>query len=135
MNIVEVRIEERNGEYVAVHPSFEIRLPAKDSLAGAEGNVAHLGIRPQDVHLVESPTEFSFDVEVAVTETLGDALLILGKIGDHDIRVLSEDPRQQLRPGEVLHVECDPDRLHLFDAGTGEKLYDSTPEQEVATQA
>jgi multiple sugar transport system ATP-binding protein len=134
MNIVEVEVVERDGAYTAVHPTFEITLPAKPSLAEAAGGTANLGVRPQDLHLVETPTEFSFEVEVAVTETLGDQLLIFGHVGDNDVRVLSEDPRQQLRPEEVLHVECDPDRLHLFDVRTGGKLYDSTPEQEVTTQ-
>ena len=134
MNIIEVEVEDRNGEYVAVHPSFEISLPSKPSLEEVLGDSAHFGIRPQDVHLIDEPTDLSFDVEVAVTENLGDELLILGKIGDHDIRVLSDDPRQQLRPGEVLHVEVDPDRLHLFDVVSGEKVYDSTPEQEMTTQ-
>jgi len=134
MNVLEVEVERRNGGYVAAHPSFEISLPGKPSLDVAVGGRADFGVRPQDLHLVEAPTEHSFAIEVAVTETLGDELLILGEVGDHDVRVLSQDPRQRLEPGEVLHAECDPDRLHLFDATTGEKLYDSTPEPELATK-
>jgi hypothetical protein len=41
--------------------------------------------------------------------------------------VLSEDARQRLEPDGVLRAECGPDRLHRFDADTGEKPYDSTP--------
>jgi multiple sugar transport system ATP-binding protein len=125
MNVVAVEVEKRGGGYVAAHPSFEVPLPTEPSLEQAVGEAAQFGVRPQDVHLVDDPTEFSFDVEVGVTENLGDQLLILGTIDDHDVRVLSDDPRQQLEPGEVLHVECDPDRLHVFDADTGRAIYHS----------
>jgi multiple sugar transport system ATP-binding protein len=125
MNVLEVAVEERPGGYAAVHPAFEVPLPAKSTLDPVAGEVAHFGVRPQDVHLVPEPTEFSFEVEVTVTENLGDELLVLGSLGDHDVRVLSDDPRQRLHPGERLHVECDPDRLHVFDADTGETVYHS----------
>jgi multiple sugar transport system ATP-binding protein len=127
MNIIEATVEARTTDetYVANHPFFEVPLPAKPSLDTVVGDRADFGVRPQNLHLVDEPTEFSFDVEVTVTENLGDELLILGTVGDNDVRVRSEDPRQEFTPGEIVHVVCDPARLHLFDSDTGEAIYHS----------
>ncbi|WP_435065083.1 ABC transporter ATP-binding protein [Halobaculum sp. EA56] len=127
MNVVPVAVERgrRDGEYVAVHRDFEVPLPAKPSLEPVVGEPANFGVRPEDATPVDAPTEYSFDIEVSVTENLGDELLILGSVGDRDVRVRSENPREEFEPGETVHVECDPDRLHLFDPETGEALYHS----------
>ncbi|MFW5900181.1 MAG: ABC transporter ATP-binding protein [Halodesulfurarchaeum sp.] len=127
MNIVEVEVKggQSDSGYVAAHPGFELPLPAKPSLQSAVGGPAHFGVRPENLQLVDVPTEYSFDVEVAVTENLGDELLILGTVSEHHVRVRSENPRQTFEPGEVVHAECDPDRLHLFDPETGATIYHS----------
>jgi multiple sugar transport system ATP-binding protein len=125
MNILDVEVLERGGEYVASHASFEVPLPSKPSLGTSTGERAHFGVRPADLHLVDAPTELSFEVEVSVTENLGDELLILGEVGDQDVRIRSEDPRREFEPGQTVHAKCDPERLHLFDPETGEATYHS----------
>ena len=127
MNIIPVSVERgrRDGEYAAVHRTFEVPLPATPSLEPVVGGPAAFGVRPEDATPVDTPTAYSFGVEVSVTENLGDELSILGRVGDRNVRVRSEDPRREFEPGETVHVECDPDRLHLFDAETGEAVYHS----------
>ena len=127
MNIIQVTVEDRqrDGRYVAAHSTFEVPLPPKPSLATVVGGPAHFGVRPGNLELVDEPTDYSFDVEVSVTENLGEELLILGTVGDQSVRIRSEDPRQEFDPGDVVHAECDPDRLHLFDPETREAIYHS----------
>lgn len=125
MNVVDVEVRRRGEEFVAVNPDFEVPLPAKPSLAEVADGTAEFGVRPQDLRLVDEPTAYSIEVEVTVTENLGDELLILGTVGDNEVRVRSEDPRRELDPGEVLHADCDPDRLHVFDPDTGRAVYHS----------
>jgi multiple sugar transport system ATP-binding protein len=125
MNVLGVEVTERDGGYAAVHPDFEVPLPSKPSLDRLAGDDAAFGVRPEDLTVVDGPTDYSFPVTVSVTENLGDELSILGTVGDQDVRVRSEDPRRRLDPGEVLHAECDPDRLHVFDTDSGRAVYHS----------
>lgn len=135
MNVIGVEVTERGGGYAAVHSDFEVPLPSKPSLDRLAGDGAEFGVRPEDLTIVDGPTDYSFPVTVTVTENLGDELSILGTVGDQDVRVRSEDPRRQLDPGEVLHAACDPDRLHVFDPDTGRAVYHSAADDAGATDA
>ena len=134
MNMIPVDIVDGR----AVHDAFEIPLPTRDDGIAPErngegdtpigdGRHAVLGVRPEERYLSDaragagSPT---IDAEVNVREPLGDSLLLHCSVGATSCNIRAE-PRAEIRAGESVSATYDPDRLHLFDAETGEAFYHS----------
>ncbi len=130
MNMLRVRVSRDDG-YSLQHPEFTVPLPSGDGLEVAEGRHAVLGVRPEDLYLAEeggSDLEGRIEATVEVTEPLGDSLLLECSVGDDTVRVHST-PRSGLRHGDAVELAYDPERLHVFDAETGETLYHSASER------
>ena len=80
-----------------------------------QGNAAHLGVRPEAISLVPEG-EGQCDGLVDIVEYLGaDTHLLVdcGGLGAVGLRV---DGDKQLKPGEKVGLQFDPDKLHFFDA-------------------
>jgi multiple sugar transport system ATP-binding protein len=64
-------------------------------------------------------------VKVALVEDLGSDSYIYGSLADEpDSNVIIRSGRDHPRPGEVIKVAVDTSHLHLFDAGSGERVGD-----------
>jgi multiple sugar transport system ATP-binding protein len=148
MNAFDVTVDRVDGAWYATHSTFRIRLPARDPLDSLAGTTATLGIRPEDLTLVERADVDAtghedrdrypnrgrgenreegrgrFEASVVVTEPLGDSLLLECRAGD-DIFKAHVDPRSSIRAGDTISLTYDPDRLHLFDDETGRAVYHS----------
>jgi ABC-type sugar transport system ATPase subunit len=83
----------------------------------AEAQVVVAGIRPEAIRI--SKTGFAGRVEL-VEQTGLDTLAVVS-VGGHSLRVLARE-RVQLARGEVVHLEIDPEKVHFFDKGTGNRL-------------
>ncbi len=136
MNMVRTRVVRDNGGYALEHPEFHVPLPSGSgagSLDAAAGGNAVLGVRPEDLYLHgEAATDHAGRIEatVQVTEPLGDSLLLECLVGNDTVRVHST-PRSGIGPGDVVELAYDPERLHVFDADTGETLYHSEADETV----
>jgi multiple sugar transport system ATP-binding protein len=109
-------------------------LPVSDdirqSLKPQQGQGFDLGIRPEYVYLNEPPRrqerqEGELEVEVKVVEPLGRETLIRGDlVGSPGVLVNVQGGADvRLRSGDRLTLELDMDQLFVFDANTGEALY------------
>ncbi|MDB5777966.1 MAG: sn-glycerol-3-phosphate import ATP-binding protein UgpC [Polaromonas sp.] len=80
---------------------------------------ALLGIRPE--HLLVGSTGWT--VVVDTIEMLGAERLLYCRLGD-EFLIVRTDESLSLAPeiGQTLHVTPRPDRLHWFDAATGQRL-------------
>jgi multiple sugar transport system ATP-binding protein len=127
MNIVRVDVERDGSDAVASHGGFRVSLPDQGGLEDVVGQSAFFGVRPEDVSLASNlPADAETqEVTVEVTEPLGESLLMHCTVGDDEIQVKAE-PRSDIRPGDVIEVGFDEERLHLFDADSGEAVYHST---------
>ena len=71
----------------------------------------------------------SFDMESStiawVSEPVGAAALVHGRVGDHDFVVSAPAALAQGSP-EGLAIGLDPQHLHLFDATTGRRIETET---------
>jgi multiple sugar transport system ATP-binding protein len=127
MNVLPVRVEEREGRHTAVHAEFDVPLPEEGGPSTAAGE-ALLGIRPEDLHATaeadDATASGSFVATVEVTEPLGDGLLLGCRVGDDEFRA-NVPPRSTIEPGDTVELAPDPARLHLFDVESGEALYHS----------
>ena len=86
-----------------------------------------VGVRPEDVHVGSGALEAT----VSLTEPLGRDFLVHLQVGPSSIRALV--PAEQgigLSIGDVVRVNIDPARLHLFDAAGGRHLVETTAGQD-----
>jgi multiple sugar transport system ATP-binding protein len=126
MNLLPVELVGRGGDLRARHEAFELPLPNGESLDGRPAET-FLGVRPEDVSLAANlPDDAStFQVEVTVTEPLGESLLVHCLAGDDEFHAKAA-ARSPVAAGDVIEVGVDDERLHLFD-GEGDAVYHSSP--------
>ncbi len=93
------------------------RLPAPCA-PGAPQPVT-LGVRPTDLRL--SPSGLS--AEVARIEDLGDSCVLTLRVAGHDAPVkLKTDHLPEVHEGRSVFLSFAPEKVHLFDPGTGARL-------------
>jgi multiple sugar transport system ATP-binding protein len=85
-----------------------------------------VGIRPEHLSIAGSGPASGggeFTLEVELVEDLGSDSYIYGHLaGDKDSKIIVRAGRDHPRPGEVIKVGIDAERLHLFDKVTGERV-------------
>jgi multiple sugar transport system ATP-binding protein len=135
MNVFSVAVRERDRGYVVDHDGFTITVPDGSGLDAAADSDVTFGVRPEDVSLASNLPEGveTFEAAVTVREPLGELLLLHCEVGGDELQVKVE-PRSQIQPGDTIEVGFNEERLHLFDAETGDVIYHSTPAKEVAAE-
>jgi ABC-type sugar transport system ATPase subunit len=78
-----------------------------------------LGIRPEHVRL---DPDGELELRVDVIESLGSQKYVYGLLDAKVSFTIAVDPSLHLREGQVLRVTPRTEQMHLFDAGTGERL-------------
>ncbi|HUU42217.1 MAG TPA: sn-glycerol-3-phosphate ABC transporter ATP-binding protein UgpC [Planctomycetota bacterium] len=127
MNFLEGTLVARNGNLVFEEGQTSITLPAQlnDRLRGHVDRKVFFGIRPEDLHdrplQGESAQTCAVSTTVEVVEPLGDEMILylktpvhefIGKVGSHG----------GVTDGQTLEVHFNLDKVHVFDAETGENL-------------
>jgi multiple sugar transport system ATP-binding protein len=84
-----------------------------------------LGVRPEDVHLLDEPTSESLVARVVVVELLGSENIINIEIAGHIVKART-GPTFRPHVGDVLNVRIDQSRSHLFNTETTDRYV--TPE-------
>lgn len=117
MNFIESKVVSAQHSEVQLHgPGFLRDFTASvktNSLSPGENVV--LGIRPENIHIVDSATNADFIFTALVEEQLGDHALIYGNIGSSRC-VLKVDPDFSVKSGSKLHVKIDRQHYHVFDS-------------------
>jgi multiple sugar transport system ATP-binding protein len=80
-----------------------------------------LGIRPEDLRVVDSPGPGRLAGRVLVVEPLGPHTLVTLRIGEESLRIATE-PDRALHAGDTIHVEPRPERVRWFDASSREAV-------------
>jgi ABC-type sugar transport system ATPase subunit len=124
MNFFPAEVRARDGSLAAVADGFELDLLQLDAAHLQALNEAArgvtVGIRPEDLTL-GAPDSASLRGEVYVSEPMGREQLVEVRVGERALRVIA--PASVPYPiGERVGVSFDPQRLHLFDAGSGGRL-------------
>lgn len=109
MNILDGNLAARDGRTFFTCSGLE--LPIEAPPAGSDGMNASVGIRPEHFILDDSG---DIDLEVEVSEPLGDATDVVGRCGN--VQLVARLRRiQPPRPGDRLRLAAEPGTLHLFD--------------------
>lgn len=101
-------------------------LPQRDvaSAGLAPGHAVTIGVRPEDLRLVGAD-EPGLDLAVELVEELGADGYLYGTvtIGDTPVSLaVRVDGRNHPNAGDTVRVAPNAERVHLFDAATGERV-------------
>jgi multiple sugar transport system ATP-binding protein len=138
MNVVPATITETSDTlYVETEAStFKLRDALGVSELHSSASNVELGIRPEDLYLADRSVVDSnpFEASITMLEPRGDAVLASATVGNAEVKFKTET-RPEFSQGDTVRLQADLDRLHVFDADTGESLYHSDPDKNSAEQA
>ncbi len=138
MNFMDTTYRTGGGEPRLVHGAFEYALsPATADALGpvTDGDRLTLGIRPEDVSLVTPDSRNAIATEVNVVEPLGESSYVYITVGEETLTT-SFDGNLPISAGDDLHVCFPEDRIHLFDATTGDAVKNrEKPDAELPVEA
>ncbi|MHC5656148.1 ABC transporter ATP-binding protein [Stappia sp.] len=111
MNIFPAEV--RDGR-LCMGPSADMSLAAPS--AAPRGPVI-AGVRPEALRVADQGLPFV----VRAVEQLGSQTLLIGRVGDLQLRVM-EERRDDIRAGDTVAVSGDVAAIHLFDRETEQRL-------------
>ncbi|MFZ5987008.1 MAG: ABC transporter ATP-binding protein [Bacillota bacterium] len=125
MNFVNAKVEKRGEEIHMIFGKEDIKLPEGKAkkLENSEyiGREVVLGIRPEDVHdeavYIESMPDSLVSAKVEVVEMLGAETFLYLVVDDVDFTA-RVNPRSKARPGDIVKLALDANKIHLFDKET-----------------
>ncbi|MFP4697078.1 MAG: ABC transporter ATP-binding protein [Eubacteriales bacterium] len=125
MNFVDAKVIKAGDEVVLEFGSNAVPVPdAKAKKLIANGYVEKevtIGIRPEDIHdsqiFLESSPESMVEVVVNVYEMLGAEVYLYVSLDDTDMTA-RVNPRTKARPGDIVKLAFDLNKIHIFDKET-----------------
>jgi len=84
---------------------------------GSDGKPTVYGVRPE--HFQLDPN--GVPAKVHVVEPTGSETQVLAEFAGASVLCAFRE-RVSAKPGETIHITPDPSLVHLFDAGTGQRL-------------
>ncbi|VEP12124.1 sn-glycerol-3-phosphate import ATP-binding protein UgpC [Hyella patelloides LEGE 07179] len=111
------------GNSTLQHPQFKLTLPIDWSQLLRDSNTRSLvlGIRPQHFTITDAETR-DFSVTVDSVEALGNETYIYSSLDTQTPLTISIFSDRLIHPGENLPLKINPDKIHLFNANTGESI-------------
>ena len=91
--------------------------PAPAGLSAHEGKAVQYGIRPGDLVLADA----GIAAKVVVVEPTGAETELVVDVGGQQLIVVMHG-RTSAQPDEVVHLQVDASKAHVFDAGSGQRL-------------
>jgi multiple sugar transport system ATP-binding protein len=93
------------------------RIALPEATRHVDGSEVRLGVRPE--HLVLDPD--GHPAEIMTVEPTGSETQVLMRLAGQEVVGVFRERITQ-KPGENLHVSPMPDRIHLFDGTSGERI-------------
>jgi multiple sugar transport system ATP-binding protein len=103
-----------NGAFL---PEGGAALPLPAGPRGSDGRPAVYGVRPEHFQLDPS----GVPAKVHVVEPTGSETQVLAEFAGTSVLCAFRE-RVSAKPGETIHITPEPSLVHLFDAGTGQRL-------------
>jgi multiple sugar transport system ATP-binding protein len=124
MNFLHLTLGEGGTRLGADGFALTVPPPWRAATGGKDGTRVVLGIRPEHVLAPDHTPRgqaVPFELEVEIVETLGDELIVHGRIGD-DVLVFKQDPHRPPALGDRVRVQLELEAVHLFDSQTEMRL-------------
>jgi multiple sugar transport system ATP-binding protein len=122
MNLVSVTIEKDNDRFLFNLNEGGVKIPVPKIYYPVvrDKMKVRLGIRPMDLRVDDAHGKGS-NVPVSVYENLGDERRISIRIGDEYLMLIS-NTEKDYRPGDIIRLEVNESKTHLFDIETGNRI-------------
>jgi multiple sugar transport system ATP-binding protein len=117
MNFMNGRVARENGDAIFVGEGGA-RLAIGQNAADGDGRPITVGIRPEHFAI---DFERGAPAEIIVVEPTGSETMVFARYMGREIVAVFRD-RIDARPGSVIKLSAPPERVHLFDAGSGQTL-------------
>jgi len=124
MNIFDGRLEKNETGLRVSLNGMAIPLTAgiAEKVPGEIGKTVSMGIRPEDLILVESEEDkHAFLADVEVVEPMGNEIFVYLNLGEYNF-IARVDSTSSVAVGAKLPFRLREERLHFFDFETGENL-------------
>jgi multiple sugar transport system ATP-binding protein len=123
MNLIPATVK---GGIVQLDDETSLPVPTRLAEFVTDGQAVTLGIRPDDMTPVghgihESSEMANLSLTVELAELLGTETLIYTRLAGQEVQGKMFDPRD-IKEGETLPFRVALDKLHLFDAQTGQSV-------------
>lgn len=121
-NFFEVDITKDGDDTVLKNPGFQIRLKQKDKdiLRNYNKSRLILGVRPEDIKIVKKE-ESILTKELLVVEPQGSFQILSMEVNNHIIKIIA-NTLIKFHPDDLVSINFDMNRIHLFDIDTGERI-------------
>ena len=124
MNFLRATVAEDGAALLAKGFTLPAPASAREALRGRAGRAVMVGVRPE--HVVgagRTPRGETAPLELVVelVETLGAVVVVHGRAGD-DAVAFELDPHRPPELGDRVVVQVEVERLHTFDADSGERI-------------
>jgi multiple sugar transport system ATP-binding protein len=124
MNIVRATVKEGGSVLQATQFSLPVPPSHRFLTAGMGGKNVVVGIRPEHVLDPATPSRGEtapLELTVDIIETLGDELVVHGRVGD-DLFIFKRDAHRAPELGSKVAVKVELDAMHIFDAQTEQRI-------------
>jgi multiple sugar transport system ATP-binding protein len=124
MNFVPATLADGGTVVVASGLRLPVPEPLRAVTAGRDGLKVVAGLRPENIR--ETPRDgggatVPLRAKVEFVEPLGHEVIVHGRVGD-DLLVAKADPHRAPEMGSEVDLLAEVDALHLFDAGSEQRL-------------
>ncbi len=119
MNFLQAQVSSDNGGVALTGEGFRLVLPAGDA-EELPGQVV-VGIRPEDLDGPVTEGKNTLEMSVAVTEPLGNELLVYADCGGERV-VANLDPHRRVEVDSIIKLKVNTETVHLFDQATEQTL-------------
>ncbi|OGL69676.1 MAG: hypothetical protein A3J27_03320 [Candidatus Tectomicrobia bacterium RIFCSPLOWO2_12_FULL_69_37] len=120
MNFIHGRLEARGGSLAFASASLLCPLDGKGARPDLAGRAVNLGVRPENIRIVEGGDAGSGAVNLI--EPLGDETLVHIESGGNVPLITKVESTHHVRPGEKVSFEFKRGQVVLFDAGTQDRI-------------
>jgi multiple sugar transport system ATP-binding protein len=100
---------------------FELPTWTEEKMKEAKGSKVVLGFRPEHIALAKKYKKNAIQAKVDMLELIGRELQVHLTAGDCSFVVIST-PSEDIKVGENVWMVLDEEKIHIFDAETGETL-------------
>jgi ABC-type sugar transport system ATPase subunit len=115
---------------------FDFPIPSRYRNAVGTGSSRGVvaGFRPEHLELGGTGERLTIRAKADVVEYLGNEELLHLTVAGHEGDVIAVvSASHNVRPGDILDLQLPADRLHLFDAESGDAIPASTPSAATAS--
>ncbi|MDV3349681.1 ABC transporter ATP-binding protein [Leptothoe sp. LEGE 181152] len=127
MNFLDATLRRHDNNLLIKTDSFSLPLSRNnDTIHPYIDHSVTLGIRPESIYhpdyLPPGITPVDIQAEVSVVELMGHELIVYATLTDGSEIVSRLDPRAVIVPGEIITLQLDQNRIHLFDNETEQTI-------------